>query len=100
MTAADLAARIVRAYMQPAAAMTGAEWRERWKKVNRAAGAIAATSLMAYLTPAAAVSEAQRMTDEVQGLFLRSDGSATSERKMLMDGLRKRVAECLVEMGA
>lgn len=97
------ARRLALGCLLPAALTPRAEWHERWKHVNAAAGAIAAQAISAK-DP---ISEAARIADAVDDEFIvacslleESDAAKCAliwpQRKELIDGLCKRIGERLL----
>lgn len=97
-----LAERIVGGFLVPACAVSPAAYHERWKPVNRAAGVIA--GYVASIDPELVdrVRLAQSMTDaclRILGAAPNDDRRHFVELIAGPNGLAKRVAECLVQLG-
>lgn len=79
------------------AAVAGAEWKEKWAQVNRAAGIVCGICIAAYRDDAApgVIPHYAQAFVEAVGEQLRDRVRAT-ERVTLIEGLAKRVAQGLV----
>ena len=87
-----LALRLVRGFLAPA--LRAADWRERWKCINRAAGVIVGVAIGEPQPAREAEGSVQDVEELVFGERL-IEGDPVILRQ-LTDGLRKRVAEILV----